>query len=227
MTPVLTTSHDDFNPRSPHGERLPTCVAVSSATPFQSTLPARGATSECVTVANNAKFQSTLPARGATQHYSSMFPTNYNFNPRSPHGERLLSLRSMTVTLVYFNPRSPHGERRRKTQQSAIVICISIHAPRTGSDVVTRPTKCTRCEISIHAPRTGSDAPFAAINPPPVGFQSTLPARGATDATPSLTSPCRNFNPRSPHGERPSRRAFGFCSSSFQSTLPARGATLR
>ncbi len=79
-------------------------------------------------------------------------------------------------------------------------------------------------------------------------FQSTLPARGATDGT---ALPCRqarisihaprtgsdsddkkvlqkhlDFNPRSPHGERPAGGCCIRASTTFQSTLPARGATL-
>ena len=81
-------------------------------------------------------FQSTLPARGATENDVLRFRTLYNFNPRSPHGERLtrsgssmppkqfqstLPARGATRGAVcngilcrYFNPRSPHGERQRK-----------------------------------------------------------------------------------------------------------------
>ena len=79
-----------------------------------------------------------------------------------------------------FNPRSPHGERRaNRLHRNTVAHRISIHAPRTGSDLpleiyflvlvefqstlpargATR-SKC-RCRlefgISIHAPRTGSD----------------------------------------------------------------------
>ena len=78
-------------------------------------------------------------------------------------------------------------------------------------------------------------------------FQSTLPARGATDARVRPASqhthfnprsphgerpfPClaaraySNFNPRSPHGERPSTLQGTPRKRQFQSTLPARGAT--
>ena len=39
----------------------------------------------------------------------------FNFNPRSPHGERREALEGMNKTAQnYFNPRSPHGERQRK-----------------------------------------------------------------------------------------------------------------
>ena len=57
-------------------------------------------------------------------------------------------------------------------------------------------------EISIHAPRTGSDV---------FGEE-----KHATK---------QNFNPRSPHGERPKWTALKGLITEFQSTLPARGAT--
>ena len=57
-------------------------------------------------------------------------------------------------------------------------------------------------------------------------FQSTLPARGATEL-PSGCWTTRHFNPRSPHGERPHRTLCEVALGLFQSTLPARGATPR
>ena len=56
--------------------------------------------------------------------------------------------------------------------------------------------------ISIHAPRTGSDSVMVAIQMLCVLFQSTLPARGATDKMIAASSALMHFNPRSPHGER-------------------------
>ena len=56
---------------------------------------------------------------------------------------------------------------------------ISIHAPRTGSDI--NPVEDNgRVLISIHAPRTGSDDLLATSVESLAIFQSTLPARGAT-----------------------------------------------
>ena len=80
---------------------------------------------------------------------------------------------------------------------------ISIHAPRTGSDSF-RHAGVWYIPISTHAPRTGSD-----------WFQIK-----------QWASP-RNFNPRSPHGERPPPMTSVSPPSAFQPTLPARGATLR
>ena len=56
-------------------------------------------------------------------------------------------------------------------------------------------------------------------------FQPTLPARGATLYTARQSGSGCDFNPRSPHGERPFRGTARRCSAQFQPTLPARGAT--
>ena len=171
-----------------------------------------------------------------------------HFNPRSPHGERheVLATGKMTIkefqptlpargatsrtprTLLqsqHFNPRSPHGERRAYACAAAFRRAISTHAPRTGSDSAAAgsPNRQTR-------------------------FQPTLPARGATSAESVTRRRSRNFNPRSPHGERHFRSSSSFSGAiisthaprtgsdsvefsrlyenlSFQPTLPARGAT--
>ena len=102
----------DFNPRSPHGERLIARILCRARRKFQSTLPARGATKQPRATAQPVQFQSTLPARGATRQGRHDTTSSRHFNPRSPHGER---------------PRAGGRTRRRKG--------ISIHAPRTGSDV--------------------------------------------------------------------------------------------
>ena len=146
-----------FNPRAPHGAR-------------PSLFPARPAVSECfnpraphgarhgsdVSVSSSTQFQSTRPARGATSRH-----------------------RSNTSCRCRFNPRAPHGARRDTAQGPRCCIRVSIHAPRTGRDRL------------CHEPQT-----------PVLEFQSTRPARGATN----LSSPTVN-------------------ATLFQSTRPARGAT--
>ena len=57
---------------------------------------------------------------------------------------------------------------------------ISIHAPRTGSDEDFPEKYVILRDISIHAPRTGSDGGGALRMAQGQKFQSTLPARGAT-----------------------------------------------
>ena len=149
-------------------------------------------------------FQSTLPARGATKSSYVKFSSVNHFNPRSPHGERLVKLAVSLLQRYYFNPRSPHGERRRVTLSALHLLLISIHAPRTGSDDLPLIT------LYIH---------FAYFNPrSPHGErpQGRKPSR----------LPPRYFNPRSPHGERLPGVCEAACGEArFQSTLPARGAT--
>ena len=124
---------------------------------------------------------------------------------------------------------------------------ISIHAPRTGSDGGCRRGGGSH-HISIHAPRTGSDTALVTDKTLTLEFQSTLPARGATLQTAADFQDSRNFNPRSPHGERRGQRRESVpahqisihaprtgsdntpeerkrVQDAFQSTLPARGAT--
>ena len=224
MTKSNVYPQRNFNPRSPHGER-----------------PCRG---------YKARHEQTI----------------------SIHAPRTGSdgLRPCAVRPVRnFNPRSPHGERQRATGVT-MQPEISIHAPRTGSDAAASRRREKYIRISIHAPRTGSDRRETAVrlsrthfNPrsphgerqallacatPKCGFQSTLPARGATDFLAKVvevygkfqsTLPARGataarglddpgavyFNPRSPHGERRTRRTRRTTNYTFQSTLPARGAT--
>ena len=81
--------------------------------------------------------------------------------------------------------------------------------------------------ISIHAPRMGSDdCPLDAILIS-MRFQSTLPGWGATLRRCNPLCRARDFNPRSPDGERPNRATDNSQRSIFQSTLPGWGATMR
>ena len=123
------------------------------------------------------------------------------FDPRSPHGELRGWFRSNTAA-VHFNPRSPHGERPYRYFTYLRMAGFQSTLPAWGA---TRSMVKTAhyVEISIHAPRMGSD-----------GVRET----GIEGST--------NFNPRSPHGERPVDAPGYFCSPLFQSTLPAWGATL-
>ena len=190
-------------------------------------------------------FQSTLPARGATTPPAAAARSCTYFNPRSPHGERripsvahtssntfqsTLPARGATISRRFgfprrlisihaprtgsdagasrvrargsdFNPRSPHGERRAGGGVFRRALIISIHAPRTGSDLFVPAFHPPR-PISIHAPRTGSDLVVAAHQPLHVI---------------SIHAPRTGSDLAGKRGEETSIL--------FQSTLPARGAT--
>ncbi len=124
---------------------------------------------------------------------------------------------------------------------------ISIHAPRVGSDTPSSPRSGYLLEfqstlpvwgatvrvarvlrealISIHAPRVGSDCQLKSYMPTNGVFQSTLPVWGATSNRSDTRRCRRDFNPRSPCGERLAPAISGSASTPFQSTLPVWGAT--
>ena len=79
---------------------------------FQSTLPARGATSlRRRTPAHRTRFQSTLPARGATGSSVSL------------------------ARIAFISIHAPRtGSDEEQAYKAAMKRYISIHAPRTGSD---------------------------------------------------------------------------------------------
>ena len=148
-------SRSNFNPRSPHGERLLAAYGFRMAGVFQSTLPARGATDADVLFLCNVEFQSTLPARGATR----VTKAECLDLPISIHAPRTGSdpcTKGGGADPAHFNPRSPHGERHGACAVADTIkrFQSTLHARgATGHWVLTASTK---------------------------QFQSTLPARGAT-----------------------------------------------
>ena len=127
----------------PAGSDRTASAASSSQKIFQSTLPLRGATrialwpgrdpgisihappagSDCEAIDTaflTVKFQSTLPLRGATHSWRAGHHVRHHFNPRSPCGERPLSLSAAAQQAINFNPRSPCGERPQCRQCIAV-----------------------------------------------------------------------------------------------------------
>ena len=103
-------------------------------------------------------FQSTLPARGATLSGSDGAPS-----PKiSIHAPRTGS-----------DPCPPYPDNQQWQ--------ISIHAPRTGSDVICYTTKPVETHFNPRSPH-GERLNCFRYRPCIDTFQSTLPARGATDA---------------------------------------------
>ena len=169
-------------------------------------------------------FQSTLPSRGATSRRSSSALGSRNFNPRSPRGERrCCGVHSGCCCSISIHAPLA-GSDEDWVSCSVSEFDISIHAPLAGSDLEHGSAGGLH-EISIHAPLAGSDASTLIFSKSPSLFQSTLPSRGATTPAATITftigifqstlpsrgatRSCqkvppfpRNFNPRSPRGER-------------------------
>ena len=126
--------------------------------------------------------------------------TGRDFNPRSPDGERL----TFAITVITQHSISIHAPRMGSDPQSATNApsrYISIHAPRMGSDLIDGDVMVFD-DISIHAPRMGSDVWNC-----------------------KTTYKTRDFNPRSPDGERHTSNDIIHLRFLFQSTLPGWGAT--
>ena len=99
-----------FNPRTPRGVRLGPQMILTRPPVFQSTHPARGATSWAELDAEAQEFQSTHPARGATLHR------------RYPRHVKEISIHA---------PREGCDTGRAAGMPQH---AISIHAPREGCD---------------------------------------------------------------------------------------------
>ena len=98
-----------------------------------------------------------------------------------------------------FNPRSPCGERQTAGAQRVRDYRFQSTLPMRGATQVLG-VDVQHTVISIHAPHAGSDR-VTGDDFKRLSFQSTLPMRGAT-VSQLIVNPLINFNPRSPCGER-------------------------
>ncbi len=138
--------------------------------------------------------------------YSGLHKTN--FNPRSPCGERLYC-HVLTGTLNDFNPRSPCGERQLisalSRKSTGFQSTLSLRRA-TGGHITARGDG----GISIHALLAESDDELRSAGKVRALFQSTLSLRRATDTYHGKYQGSRDFNPRSPCGERRPRKSFSY-----------------
>ena len=103
----------------------------------------------------------------------------------------------------YFNPLSPHGERPRCNPHTPLIAEISIHSPRMGRDAAISWRSLPFCGFQSTLPAWGETHTCMVPNRSGSQFQSTLPAWGETTRAVLDFLTQDNFNPLSPHGERP------------------------
>ena len=124
----------DFNPRPPRGGRLQSIKVRNSAIFISIHAPREGGDNEDFhDLPAFPLFQSTPPARGATSSNAFLILFYSDFNPRPPRGGRLC-LYAPPETGARFQSTPPARgatERRRRGCPSQ---AISIHAPREGGD---------------------------------------------------------------------------------------------
>ena len=237
----------DFNPRSPHGERLNAVSPEGNLILFQSTLPARGATGRSKMTTLTRDISIHAPRTGSDVDFSGLMEKSILISIHAPrtgsdnkirqemqqfqqisiHAPRTGSdALAMWCVLNHgnFNPRSPHGERLGIRMAQQAMQKISIHAPRTGSDPTSPLPPWMLRDFNPRSPH-GERRTWRRADARSAGFQSTLPARGATIYKYSdvLATPISIHAPRT--GSDAVCGAYCFALSRFQSTLPARGAT--
>ena len=169
----------DFNPLSPHGERLKALREITTrrdmisihsprmgrdrkfSNPeqrwkeFQSTLPAWGETMGLKLDFGDPLFQSTLPAWGETSNASSA------------------PLRQL------FQSTLPAWGETQNTDQGDTRIKFQSTLPAWG-ETLKRINEAAMAKISIHSPRMGRDGQKTGPMAENMLFQSTLPAWGET-----------------------------------------------
>ena len=245
--PAYSQNFFYFNPRSPCGERRASIKKLTERRIFQSTLPVWGATTGYSFKSRWVSISIHAPRVGSDGSLLPHTQHSPNFNPRSPCGERHYG-RVSAYDGEIFQSTLPvwgatclegagvvYGDAFQSTlpvwgATSTVIhkrnnsVNISIHAPRVGSDSIVLPVHGVKT-ISIHAPRVGSDHGLQYLSSTLFSFQSTLPVWGATQVSGGAQWDGKNFNPRSPCGERHTPHRLSRCGNPFQSTLPVWGAT--
>ena len=169
----------NFNPRSPWGERRAGCYWYQHhIRDFNPRSPWGERPWDSRARLNWFGFQSTLPVGGATTTPTLFTVTIADFNPRSPWGERPSKELLNEIAAIFqstlpvggataapgkwvclhpdFNPRSPWGERRTSSMPLRRRRRFQSTLPVGGATIMDK-SGSAEIEISIHAPRGGSD----------------------------------------------------------------------
>ena len=117
----------NFNPRSPHGERRFPGDPNGSAAEFQPTLPARGATGGASLNFFAFVISTHAPRTGSDDAYPSDRRLPFAISTHAPRTGSDSNSGTATCVNGNFNPRSPHGERRKRIRQTGD--CLSQFQP--------------------------------------------------------------------------------------------------
>ena len=146
--PVTLSVASDFNPRSPRGERLASASMTSQLSHFNPRSPRGERPCASSRPASARPFQPTLPARGATFPQAS-FDDSFHISTHAPREGSDGEYQPTICPAWNFNPRSPRGERPPAVPPRWSAATISTHAPREGSD---RPSVCGCCASRAFQP---------------------------------------------------------------------------
>ena len=236
----------NFNPRPPHGGRRQLSLIMIILTQFQSTPPAWGATrgrhahrafgsisihaprmggdlSNDSKRSDWAQISIHAPRMGGDITSHVIAPPVADFNPRPPHGGRLIHIRK-SVYYEGFQSTPPAWGATCTPVPAGFFSAISIHAPRMGGDRVFLDGVPQGGDFNPRPPHGGRHGHLAHtisgsdFNP--------RPPHGGRLSSSSLGDSPAHFNPRPPHGGRRSLGTGQGGAITFQSTPPAWGATL-
>jgi len=224
--PANSSTVTDFNPRSPCGERLAATQRRSTVTRrFQSTLPVWGAT------AGDKIFVDTIhgisihaPRVGSDQRPYSLTTFGSSFQSTLPVWGATYGADGIIAPLLFQSTLPVWGATSITRDGLLISSCISIHAPRVGSDV----KMSALCTASTHFnPRSpcGERLGYVVRQFFCVYFNPRSPCGERPHSIPDACCKRKHFNPRSPCGERLCSKRYISSNSEFQSTLPVWGAT--
>mgnify|MGYP006996006849 CR=1 FL=1 len=188
-----------FNPRLPHGRRRSSRRDAGHTGGFNPRLPhgRRPASSTCTRSVR--WFQSTPPAREATSCPAIQTDCT-SFNPRLPHGRRPVAVHGCVVTRQFQSTPPAREATVISFHGFSFPLFQSTPPAREATGGDHQPS--TIDHVSIHASRTGGDDNDRQGDHPKQAFQSTPPAREATTVRHPRGRTSRRFNPRLPHGRR-------------------------
>ena len=214
----------DFNPRPPRGGRLQRQNGSAMLLPFQSTPPARGATATPETVVPPSLISIHAPREGGDRRGNLPGGGRAYFNPRPPRGGRPVKP-SSGKRGFQFQSTPPARGATCFCAGAPVFILISIHAPREGGDRTYFSRRQGQMHFNPRPPRGGRLHVHHAVHHVHI-FQSTPPARGATNNGPQKAEELRiSIHAPREGGDIPNCHTDD-SEEEFQSTPPARGATV-
>ena len=169
---------DDFNPRSPCGERHHYVNGKSSPNEISTHAPHAGSDEAKPQLLERMSISTHAPHAGSDVPFRCSYHWYLLFQPTLPMRGATGLMRHLRACRE-FQPTLPMRGATVTDIEAALANTISTHAPHAGSDDL-RSARVHERRISTHAPHAGSD--WVSIDKIERQF---------------------NFNPRSPCGERP------------------------
>ena len=167
---------------------------------FQSTPPARGATSTKTSTMRRRSISIHAPREGGdlrlSSHNSHLLN---NFNPRPPRGGRPADSGTCGCAHDNFNPRPPRGGRRGSREKREGAKHFNPRPPR-GGRLQFLSGGFNFLYFNPRPPRGGRLDPLPPVNHH--GYSHPGPPRGGRQIVWLTPGWIRNFNPRPPRGGR-------------------------